>query len=222
MRLLYHFPLSPFSRKVRILLKEKDLSFELINENFWERRKEFLELSPSGQVPVLIESDEVTLTDSIAICEFLDEVYSDKLFIGTFAKEKADIRTITNWFNYKFYNEVSRYLLEEKVYKCYKNTGEPNSDAIRAAKTNIYGHLDYIVFLLKKNKWLAGDNFSLADISAASQISVLDYIGDIPWEYNQMVKDWYALVKSRPSFRPLLTDRIIGFKPPRHYSDLDF
>lgn len=222
MRLLYHFPLSPFSRKVRILLKEKDLAFELINENFWERRKEFLQLSPSGQVPVLIENEDIRISDSDAICEYIEEVYTEKPLIFGTPAEKAEIRSITNWFDYKFHTEVTRYLLEEKIIKCYKNAGEPNSEAIRAGKANIYYHMDYISYLLKKRKWLASDHFSLADVAAASQLSVLDYLGDIPWEFNNIVKDWYAVVKSRPSFRAVLSDRVIGFKPQKAYADLDF
>ncbi len=222
MRVLYHFPLSPFSRKIRIILKEKELDFELIPENYWERRQEFLALSPSGEVPVLVENDELVLHDSIAIAEFLEESYREKPMLPPNTKDRAETRAIANWFDNKFYNEVTRYIFNEKILKFYKGSGEPNSEAIRAGKANIHSHLDYISYLLRKRKWLAGDEFSLADITACAHLSVLDYLGDVPWQHSDSAKDWYSVVKSRPSFRPLLSDRLMGFKPVKHYADLDF
>jgi glutathione S-transferase len=100
--------------------------------------------------------------------------------------------------------------------------GNPNSTAIRAGHANIHYHLDYIGFLVERRRWLAGDHFSLADIAAAAHLSVLDYIGDVPWGNHELAKDWYARIKSRPAFRPLLTDHIAGHPPPEHYADLDF
>jgi glutathione S-transferase len=75
---------------------------------------------------------------------------------------------------------------------------------------------------VERRKWLAGDDFTLADITAAAHLSTLDYIGDVPWASHENVKDWYARIKSRPSFRPLLSDRIPNAPPPKHYADLDF
>lgn len=221
MRSLYHFPLSPFSRKIRIVLKEKNLDFKLITENFWERRREFLAMNPAAQVPVLVD-DGLSLADSIAICEYLDEKYPETVLIGKSIEEKAEVRRLSGWFNNKFYYEVTKYILDERVFKHYRGQGEPNSEVLRAGKSNICYHLDYIEFLMKKRTWLAGDEFSLADITAASHLSVLDYLGDVPWKHSKAVKEWYSIIKSRPSFRPLLDDKVPGFNPPLYYKDLDF
>ena len=69
---------------------------------------------------------------------------------------------------------------------------------------------------------MAGDGFSLADLAAAAHLSVLDFMGDVDWTVSAGAREWYARVKSRPSFRPLLTDRVAGMTPPEHYADLDF
>ncbi|HET6222763.1 MAG TPA: glutathione S-transferase family protein, partial [Dongiaceae bacterium] len=98
----------------------------------------------------------------------------------------------------------------------------PDSQAIRAGNANIHYHLDYIAWLADRRNWLAGDDFSLADIAAAAHLSALDYIGDVPWERHADAKDWYVRVKSRPSFRALLADALPGITPPAHYADLDF
>lgn len=222
MRTLYHFPLCPFSRQIRVILKEKDLPFELVSENYWERRANFARLNPAMEVPVLIEASDSVLAEVSAISEYLEELHPEKTLLGKAPLERAEVRRLVGWFNDKFYHEVTRYVLSERVIQYYTGGGGTNSDSIRAAKANIHYHLDYITFLTRQRKWLAGEQLSLADIAAASQLSVLDYLGDVPWEHNPSIKDWYALIKSRPSFRPLLVDRIAGFTPSKHYTDLDF
>jgi glutathione S-transferase len=222
MRLLYHLWLSPFSRKIRVILKEKNLDFTMKVEKVWERRPEFLALNPAGEVPVLIEPDGTVLADAGAIAEFLDEVYRDKLLIGINALDRAEVRRLTQWFDGKLNREVTEPLVGEKMMKRFLGLGEPNSAAIRAGKANLGYHLDYITFLVERRRWLAGDHFSLADISAAAHLSALDYLGDVPWDAHDPAKEWYARIKSRPSFRPLLADHIPGAPPPKHYADLDF
>jgi glutathione S-transferase len=222
MRLLYHFALQPFSRKVRIVLREKRLEFDLQDEKPWERRDAFLTLNPAGEVPVLVEPDGSALIGSTAICEFLDEVYPDLPMLATTPLARAEIRRLVAWFDVKFYREVTTNLLEEKIFRRLAGLGGPASQALRAGSANIHYHLDYIAWLTDRRTWLAGDDFSLADAAAAAHLSALDYIGDVPWARHAEAKDWYARVKSRPSFRPLLADQLPGVPPPRHYADLDF
>ena len=222
MRVLFHTILSPFSRKVRIALGEKGLDFDLMAERVWERREAFLALNPAGQVPVLVEPDGLVLCDSAAICEYLDEVHPARPLLGSTPAGRAEVRRITAWFVQKFQAEVTQNLVWERVTKRLMGLGEPDSACIRAGLQNINYHLSYITYLSEERRWLAGDDFSLADIAAAAQLSCLDYVGDVPWEDHPDAKDWYARVKSRPSFRPLLGDHITGLRPPLHYADLDF
>ena len=222
MRLLYHLPLSPASRKIRIVLQEKALDFTLKVEKTWERRPEFLALNPAGEVPVLIEPDGTVVAESVAIAEYVDEVYRERLLIGINPVDRAEVRRLIAWFDIKMNHEVTENLLGEKLMKRLLGVGQPNSAAIRAGKANIGYHLDYIGYLIERRRWLAGDHFSLADIAAAAHLSAIDYLGDVPWEQHEPAKEWYARVKSRPSFRPILADHIPGVAPPPHYADLDF
>jgi len=222
MRLLYHLWLSPFSRKIRVVLKEKNLDFTMKVEKTWERRPEFLALNPAGEVPVLIEPDGSVLADANAIAEFLDEAYREKLLLGLNPLDRAEVRRLTAWFDGKLNREVTEPLVGEKMMKRFLGLGAPDSGAIRAGKANLGYHLDYITFLVERRRWLAGDHFSLADISAAPHLSALDYIGDVPGDAHEPANEWYARIKSRPSFRPLLADHIPGAPPPKHYADLDF
>jgi len=222
MHRLYHLWLSPFCRKIRVAMAEKKLEFELVVEKVWDRREAFLALNPSGQVPVLEIAGGPSLADSGAISEYLEEVYPDPNLLGRNAEARAETRRLVAWFDQKFNAEVTSMLVHQKITKRLLSLGEPDSMAIRAGNTNIHAHLEYIAWLTEDRRWLAGDEISLADIAAAAHISCVDYLGDVPWEEHPRAKDWYARIKSRPSFRGVLGDHIPGYPPPRHYADLDF
>lgn len=223
MRTLYHHPICPFSRKLRIVLGEKKLDFDPQIERYWERRDELLALNPAGEVPVLVETAGAVLSDSNAMCEYLDEIHRDPPLLPNEPLARAEVRRLVGWFDAKFYNEVTRNLVGEKVLKRLSIAhGAPDSRLIRAGYANIHLHLEYIGWLTERRTWLAGSFFSMADVAAAAQVSCIDYIGDVPWETHPGAKDWYARIKSRPAFRPLLSDHLPGVPPPRHYSDLDF
>ncbi len=219
---LYHSPLVPSCRKVRLMLREKGIEHTLVNEDFWTRRIDFFAMNPAGEVPVLVTEKNQTICGSYAICEYLDEQYPQIQFFGNTPAERAEVRRLVEWFDVKFDREVSQLVLFEKVFKRLLGYGDPASDAIRAGKRNIVYHLDYISYLLSTRNWLAGEYLTLADIAAAAQLSCLDYLGDVPWEDYPAVKEWYALIKCRPAFRELLEERAQGFKPPLHYTDPDF
>lgn len=227
---LYYYPLDPFSRKVRILLGEKNVDFRHVKENFWERRQNFMALNPAGTVPVLENPDTDFVTaGTYAICEYIEEKYTPEKdlveggLLGVIPEERAETRRLEEWFDNKFYNEVTKYILNERIYnRFFKNPTPPNPKNIRAAKYNLDIHLDYMEYLLEDRKWLASEMFTLADISAASQISVLDYLGDMDWDVRPRIKEWYSPIKSKIGFRPLLKDKIVGFIPPEWYTQLDF
>ena len=222
MRQLYQFPLSPFSRKVRLVLAEKRLPFEMRNEKPWERREEYLQLNPAGSVPTLIEENGLVIPDSGVICEYLDEAYPDTALLGRTLAERVEVRRMTSWFDHKFAAEVSRLLLNEKVYKRLAGRSNPDAGALRLGYANLRDHLAYIDWICETRQWMAGTQLSLADFAGAAHLSALDYAGDLDWSKAQATRDWYARMKSRPSFRAILNDRIPGFTPPAHYTDLDF
>lgn len=223
MRMLFHLWLSPYCRKVRLAMAEKKLNFELVLERPWERRSGLMILNPAGEVPVLLEENNTVIVDSTVICEYLEEMYpGPSLLGGEDPLIRAEVRRLAAWFDYKFNREVTANLVGEKIDKRLTGIGEPDSRAIRAGRTNIHIHLQYIAWLTERRRWLAGDALSLADLAAAAHLSVVDYIGDVPWDEHQVAKDWYVRIKSRPSFRPLLSEQIPGVPPPSHYENLDF
>ena len=224
---LYHHPADPFSRKARLILAEKGLEFELKTDEPWKDDPDFQVRNPAGDIPVLEEPDGNILCGHRPICEYIDEITSRPLF-GAYARDKAEVRRLCDWFDEKFHKEVTSYLAGEKIFKRLYG-GTPDSNNIRIGKSNILNHMEYMEWLLKQRKWLAGESYTVADFAAAAQFSVLDYIDEVPWDKKngdslrfEETKNWYVRLKSRPSFRGLLADRIPGIVPAAHYDDLDF
>ena len=221
MNRLYHYPLSPFSRKVRLSLAEKKIEVELVEERYWEQDPDFLRRNPAGQIPVL-RMDGKTMADSTAICEYLEEVHPDPPLLPRDAAKRYEARRLVGFFDDRFYHDVTKKLIGERVFRKVMGTGYPDSENVKSGSRAIKHHLDYVASLLEERRWLAGNEMTLADFAAAAQISCLDYVSDVDWNRWEGIKDWYAKIKSRPAFRSLLADQIPGFRPRPHYADLDF
>ena len=218
---LFHQPLCPYSRKVRLLLREKNLAAELVEIEPWQGDDAFFRMNPAAEVPVLEDGRRI-VCDSTAIAEYLDEAYPEPAMIGRTLEQRAEVRRLVAWFDSKFAREVTDPLWREKLVKRWKRQGFPRSELVRDGTRAIRGHLAYIDYLYNDRKWLAGEAMTLADLAAAAHLSVLDYLGDVPWAEHTGARDWYAKMKSRPAMRPLLMDRLIGLKPPPHYDNPDF
>ena len=220
---LYQFPLCPFSRKVRLLLGEKGVGYELVRESPWARRDEFLDMNPSGQTPVMADSAAgIILMDSAAICEYFEETIEKAPMIAGTAVNRAEIRRLVAWFDEKLYGEVVAPLLHERALKRIVHRATPDTKALREAMKMANAHIDYIDYLLDHRRWIAGPVLSLADLTAAAHLSVADYLGGIDWRGHEQTREWYAGLKSRPSFRPLLSERMEIIGPPDHYDKVDF
>lgn len=219
---LHQFPLCPFSRKVRLALAEKGVPFDLIREYPWNPSEGFNRLSHAGRVPILRnEQTGAVLVDSQAICEFFEETVDKSPLILGSAAARAEVRRLVAMFDEVFYLDITAPLLHEKMRKRIVTRASPDSVALRNAMRQLHGHLDYIDWLVANRRWLAGPQLSLADFAAAAQLSVVDYLGGVDWDGHEEAHSWYRVMKSRPSFRPLLSDRMEGIPAPRHYADVN-
>jgi len=226
---LLHYPLCPASRAIRLALAECGIEVGLSEVKPWAMDLDFLNLNPAGTLPVL-PTEGRPLCGAYPIIEYLAETFSrDSLpsarapLWPTTPSERAEARRVAEWFLRKFDAEVTQTILDEKFYKpMSRGRLAPDLSVIRSGRSNLRYHLSYISFLSDQRKWLGGDTMSFADLAASAQLSVMDYLDEMPWADFPEAKAWYQRLKSRPSFRPLLSDRIPGFNPPEHYANLDF
>ncbi len=219
---LYHFPLCPFSRKVQLVLGEKTIPYDPITLYPWDAGEEFRRLNPAGRVPVLHDSvRNWALIDSQAICEYLEETVATRPLIIGSARARAEIRRLTALFDESFFGDITGPLLHEKMRKRLVLRQSPDSKTLRETSRLLHEYLDYIDWLVDNRRWLAGEQLSLADFSAAAQISVVDYLGDMDWSDHTSAHEWYRVMKSRPSFGPLLRQKMEGLPPPKHYADVN-
>lgn len=221
MVLLIHHNVSPFSRKIRIQMSEKKVLFVLKEEEPWNLSNDVYKLNPAGTLPIFLY-DGNFICGNNAISEYLEEFIKEIKLYPEDIKQKAEVRRIIEWFDVKFYEEVYKKVVYEKVHKRFGSGIAPDSRILKIGLNNLNYHLEYIDWLAEKNHYLAGDFFSLADITAAAHLSIVDYLGDIPWDSYKNAKLWYSKIKSRPSFKDILKDTIRGILPSKHYANLDF
>jgi glutathione S-transferase len=227
---LFHHPFCPQSRFARLALAEYGIEPQLVEERVWERRESFLILNPACTTPVLVEEGQPAIPGAQIIAEYLDETRGgglrDHRLLPREQGPRIEVRRLMAWFLDKFHIEVSAPLVNERFYKRHmkieQGGGPPNTDVMRAARANIRYHLAYIGWLASNRDWLAGERLSYADLAAAAHLSTIDYLGDVPWNEDEAAKNWYARVKSRPSFRAILADVAPGLQPSVNYANLDF
>jgi glutathione S-transferase len=227
---LFHHPFCPHSRFIRLALGEYGIAVRLVEERVWERRPEFLAINPACTTPVLVEEGHPAVPGTTIIAEYLDEMRGPELGEQRLLPQESDarveVRRLASWFNDKFFAEVSGPLTTERLYKrqmpANAGGGSPETEVIRVARHNIRYHLAYIGWLVRTRDWLAGPRMSYADLAAAAHLAAVDYLGDVPWNDDEAARVWYARIKSRPSFRPILAETLAGIPPSETYANLDF
>jgi len=215
-------PLNFFCRAARIILIEKNISYKIVNEPFWKRRVEFLKINPAGDLPVIVDKEGVNIIGYECLVEYLDEKKVGKTLLGNNVIEKLEVRRLCMWVGKKLQKEVMENILDERVFNSLKKNSQPSTTILNAGRKNLKNHMKYFEWILERRSYLAGDFFTVADIALAAAISSLDYLSEINWENYNKVKNWYSVIKSRPSFREILEESIYNISPSAHYKDLDF
>lgn len=229
---LYHFPICPFCRTIRVMLEITGAikTCYLKIEKAWEKREKFLNINPTGNVPLFVvqKVDEDSNKDTNAIwgyntiIRYLNDKYPDKTLINGNLEERANILKYCEWFDKNFYEDVVFPILNERVYVFYKKTRNANVDVIRIARRNGEQYFNVFEKLISNRGNIVNDRFTFADVTLACHISSLDYLGEIDWQAYPTLKEWYAIIKSKPIFRDLLYDSLQDIRPAEHYRELDF
>ena len=219
MRTLHHWVLDPFSRQARLAIAEKGLRCRLREEHVWDGRQDFLALNPAGTTPVLVEqgAPRVVVIGARAIIEYLEETEPSPPLLPLDPVGRAEARRLADWFDRKFDAEVNANLLFEKVERRVTGQGAPDSRAIREGRDSLKRHLHYIAQLVGARGWLAGDQLTIADIAGAAHLSCVDYLGDVDWDAFPLAREWFQRMRARPSYRPLVDDRVQGLPAAAGY-----
>lgn len=225
MRTLFYYPLHAFSRIVRVMLGEKQLECKLVHESPWNLSEQLLKSNRFGSLPALIDVNGTSVSGIYSIVEYLEESYPEQNLLGRNAMQRMESRQIASWFALDFFHEVYCPILNEKIIKRFKSkaVNTPNPAIIRNASHKIPKYMGHLSYLLTKRSWLAGNEFTIADIFASSFLSVLDYLSTLKWmNYDDSILTWYVRIKSRKSFRGLLADSVPNMPPDPLYAKLDF
>ena len=221
MFILYHYYLCRSSRYTRLILEEHKIAYDTQLENYWKPQKDFLKLNPAGHLPVLVNEENFPIIGANSCVEYIKDLeLTPKLFVDDY-KEKAEINRLVHWFDVIFKKEVFDPIIYEKVFSRIVDNITPNSENIRAALDNLDFHLQYFNYLLNSKNYFINDELTYLDFLAAANFSVLDYLGLLNLKSYSNLREWYFKVKSRPSFKTLLKDQIIGLNPHENYKNMD-
>ena len=218
---LYHYYLCSSSRYIRLILEEHKISYQTQLENYWKPQNDFLELNPAGHLPVLVNEENFPVIGANACVEYIKDLELRSNFFVENYKEKAEINRLVHWFEVIFKKEVFDPIIYEKVYSRIVENITPNSENIRAALQNLDFHIQYFNYLLNNKNYFIKDELTYLDFLAAANFSVLDYLGLLNLKSHESIREWYLKLKSRPSFRTLLKDQIVGLNPHENYKNMD-
>lgn len=224
MKRLWHWPLDPGCRTVRLALEEKKIAFDA--KVTWPGAAigELANLPPGSDLPVFLDAageQKIIASGTHAILEYIEDTDAAPRLMPLLARDRAEVRRLWQWSETSF-AEVNRSLLAERENQWVRRSKQSDTTKLREGIHALKSKLGFLEGLAGVRTYMAGRTLSLADLSIAAHLSAYDYFGDVPWDLTPDLKQWYARMKSRPSFRPLLADKVEGTRPPRHYADLDF
>jgi glutathione S-transferase len=196
---LYDYPQCPFGQKVRIVLAEKELSYELINVDLRkgeQKRPEFLRLNPFGKVPVLVD-DDVVVYDSTIIDEYLEDEYPLPHLMPEDSQGRSRARLFEDYADLAFILPVGVLMNEVR-----KPEAERDAERMRRSREEIERTLAYLSGHLGEQPYLAGE-FSIADAAFAPRMMVLRAVGIELKPQWEPLKRWIDRLAQRPSVQKL-------------------
>lgn len=224
MRRLYHWMLDPQARLVRLALAEKKLAVTLVPSAPWQPHADVRTLAPGASGVALTHRANEARYVAIgahAICEYLEEAGEGERLLPRLPEDRAEARRVWRLADDSL-TEAGANLLAERLAIARSRTHAPDSTRLRIGAHALRARLTLFNHLAGIRPFLAGRSLTLADLSLAAHLSCFDYFNDVPWDLAPDLRVWYGRMKSRPSFRPLLADKIDGTRPAKHYADLDF
>ncbi len=214
MRRLTHLVLSPPSRFARLLIAEKRMQCDPHAAE-----------ESAAHLPVFTDLDGSVHTGLWAIVDRLEGTYHDHPMMPEDDAARAECLRLLDWAMGQFQETVTRRIVFEKGAQKFTGApvrSAPDMNVIRAGREALKTALAKLGPVAEERGYLASRDCTLADLALAAHISALDYFGEVPWSEQPQMQEWYMRMKSRPSFRSLLADKVPGQPPVAHYAELDF
>jgi len=214
MRRLHHLTLSPASRVARLMLGEKRLTFDPV-----------LSEDSHAHLPVFVDLDGTQATGLWAVIDHLEGSYTQPPLVPEDPVLRGETLRWFDWAMGPLAERATRRILYEKAPQRFTgapSVGAPDMNVVRQGRDALKAVLPGIGKAAEANGNLVARECLLADLAVAAHLSALDYFGEVPWAEFPAVSEWYVRMKSRPSFRSLLGDRLPGQPPASHYAELDF
>lgn len=214
MRRLVHLLLSPASRLARLCIGEKRLACDVpVAED------------PALHLPVFVELDGTRCEGLWAIIDHLEGTYPERPLTPDDPAARAESLRWLDWAMGPFHEQVTQKIVYEKAPPRFTGSSvrrAPDMNVIRQGREALKTALALVGKTAEQRGNLAERDCTLGDFAVAAHVSALDYFGEIPWQDFPQAAEWYVRMKSRPSFRSLLGDRVPGQPPVSTYAELDF
>lgn len=167
---------SPYVRKIRIVLAEKKIDYDLILDSPWAEGNKVAALNPLGKVPVLVLDDDSTLYDSRVIAEYLDTVAPNNRLIPASGRERISV---------KRWEALADGVLDAAVaafLESRRSDGERSPSWIERQRGKTMQALQAMSDDLGEQAWCHGNGLSLADIAVGCALGYVSFrLGDIRW-----------------------------------------
>lgn len=207
---LYDWQLAPNPRRVRMFLAEKGVEIEMeqaAGPRDMDLAPWFLELSPRRRVPLLVLDDGTQIGEAVAICRYFDADHPEPNLFGRNGREMA---LIEMWERESEINCLqaggehvrnSHPAFEGRALPGYSVPTPQIAELAERGKMRYYAYLDLAEQQLAGNKYLAGEHFSMADITAFCAVDFWQKFRLPTGDGHTAVKRWFETVATRPSTR---------------------
>ena len=187
---------SPYVRKIRVVLAEKKIDYELVLDNPWAGDNQVGTFNPLGKVPVLVLDDDSTLYDSRVIAEYLDTVAPNNRLIPASGRERISVKRWEALADGVLDAAVSAFL------EAKRPDGERSPSWIDRQRGKVNGALKVMADDLGDQPWCYGNGLSLADVAVGCALGYVSFrLGDIPWaRQHPTLSAFYEKLMQRQAF----------------------
>lgn len=199
--ILYGALLSPFVRKVALVLAEKGIAFEFGMGGPGQPNDNFLAISPFGKIPA-IDDDGFTLSDSTAIALYLEARTPDPVLLPAEPQMRGQAMWLDEFADTIFAASGLKILFNRLVGPRILKVGGDEAVALQG-EAELPASLDYLERIVPESGWLLGETFTLGDFAVASVIRTLEYLEIRCGAARPRTAAWYARVGDRPAWRQI-------------------